>query len=67
MKIKLKMSFGGARRGEVVDWADGMARVLVSRGVAEEVVERKVERAVAVERAETATVTPEGTKRKAKR
>jgi hypothetical protein len=66
MKIKLKMSFGGARRGEVVDWADGMARVLVSRGVAELVTE-KVERAVAVERAETATVTPEGTKRKAKR
>lgn len=57
VKIELKTFFRGRRKGDVVDWPDGMARELVARGIAAAAVEEEVvERAVAPQRAETATV-----------
>lgn len=47
MKVRVLKNFDGYRQGQVFDWGDGMARVLISRGVIEEVKEDAIERAVA--------------------
>lgn len=46
MKIRVIKSFNGYRVGQVFDWGDGMARVMIARGMIEEVKEEPVERAV---------------------
>lgn len=57
MKIRITKAFAGYRVGQIFDWADGMARIYIGRGMAEEArsepavieeaaVEPKVERAV---------------------
>lgn len=56
MRIELKTFFRGRRKGDVVDWPDGLARELVARGIAAPAEEEVVERAVAPQRAETATL-----------
>ncbi len=39
MKIRIKKNFGNYKAGQVFDdWARGMARVLIARGLIEEVV-----------------------------
>jgi hypothetical protein len=57
MKIRITKAFSGYRIGQEFDWADGMARIYIGRGMAEPVadddedvveeqmVEPKVERA----------------------
>ena len=57
MKIRILKSFAGYRAGQEFEWADGMARIYLGRGMVEEVradaspvveeaaVEEKVERA----------------------
>ena len=47
MKIRITKSFAGYRVGQVFDWGDGMARVMIARGMAVPVEEKPVERAVA--------------------
>ena len=39
MKIRITKAFSGYRIGQEFDWADGMARIYVGRGMAEEIVE----------------------------
>lgn len=39
MKVRIKKAFAGYRIGQVFEWADGMARIYVGRGMVEEVVE----------------------------
>lgn len=56
MKIRIAKAFNGYKVGQQFDWGDGMARVMVARGlvvpvddspqVERAVVEREVERAV---------------------
>lgn len=65
MKIELKTFFRGRRKGTVVDWPDGMARELVARGIAAVVEDEVVERAVAPQRGETATMSGRAVSRKA--
>lgn len=59
MKIRVIKSFGGYRIGQEFDWADGMARIYLGRGMVEEVTEREVivERAEAEPKVEKAVVT----------
>lgn len=57
MKIRIAKAFNGYKVGQQFDWGDGMARVMIARGlvvpvdespqVERAVVERDVERAVA--------------------
>ena len=56
MKIRIAKAFNGYKVGQVFDWGDGMARVMVARGlvvpvddkpaVERAVIDRTVERAV---------------------
>ena len=57
MKIRILKGFSGYKPGQEFDWADGMARVLVARGMVEPIREDVVEHAVVEERAEQAVVT----------
>jgi hypothetical protein len=53
MKVRIKKNFGMYKAGQVFDdWARGMARVLIARGLIEEVVDP------AVPQVEEATVQP---------
>ncbi len=47
MKIRVTKSFNGYRIGQVFDWGDGMARVMIARGMVEPAEEKAIERAVA--------------------
>lgn len=46
MKIRIAKAFNGYKIGQVFDWGDGMARVMVARGLVVPVEEKAVERAV---------------------
>lgn len=37
MRVRIKKAFAGYRVGQEFDWADGMARIYIGRGMAEEV------------------------------
>jgi hypothetical protein len=63
VKIRVLKSFNGYRVGAVFDWGDGMARVMIARGMIEEVKEDPVERAVAAQDVEQA-VTKQPIKRR---
>lgn len=56
MKVRVIKSFGGYKAGQVFDWGDGMARILVGRGVVEEVREQPVETAAVERRVERAVM-----------
>ena len=56
MKIRVLKSFAGYRPGQEFEWGDGMARVLVARGMVQEIQEPAVEAAVIEHRAERAAV-----------
>jgi len=47
VKIRIAKSFNGYRIGQVFDWGDGMARVMIARGLVVPVEDQSVERAVA--------------------
>jgi hypothetical protein len=47
VKIRIAKSFNGYRIGQVFDWGDGMARVMIARGLVVPADEKPVERAVA--------------------
>ena len=49
MKIRVTKAFNGYRIGQVFDWGDGMARVMIARGMVVPADEKPVERAVASE------------------
>lgn len=42
MKIRIVVPFNGYRAGDVFEWADGMAAILIARGMIERVVEKAV-------------------------
>jgi hypothetical protein len=66
MRIRVVKSFGGYKAGQVFDWGDGMARILVGRGVIEEVREQPVEAAAVERRAERASIDSQPTRRRVK-
>lgn len=52
MRVRVLKTFRGYKKGQVFNnWADGMARIFIARGVVEELPNER-----AVERVETATV-----------
>lgn len=63
MKVRVLKNFDGYRQGQVFEWGDGMARVLISRGMIEAVKEDVIERAVADGEAEKAVLAPQFKKR----
>ena len=62
MKIRILKPFAGYRAGQEFDWGDGMVRVLLSRGLIEQV-ESRIEAAVVEERAERAEIVQQPRKR----
>lgn len=59
MKVRLLRTFGPYKSGKVFDWADGFARIIVSRGLAVAADEPEVEAATMVRREERATAQPQ--------
>lgn len=59
MKVRLLRKFGPYKPGKVFDWADGFARIIVSRGLAVSADEPEVEAATIVRREERATAQPQ--------
>ncbi len=47
MRVRIAKAFNGYKVGQVFDWGDGMARVMVARGLVVPADEKPVERAVA--------------------
>lgn len=64
MKIRVIKSFNGYKAGQVFEWGDGMARMLMARGLIESA-EKPVEAAVVEVRAERADA-PMQVKRRSK-
>jgi hypothetical protein len=62
VRIKIVKEFGGYRVGQQFDWGDGMARVLLARGLVQMVEDRDQETASLESRAERA-IAPQGKKR----
>jgi hypothetical protein len=62
VRVKIVKEFGGYKVGQEFDWGDGMARVLLARGLVRQVEERDEETAAMELRAEKA-VQPQGKKR----
>jgi hypothetical protein len=66
VKIRIAKAFNGYKVGQVFDWGDGMARVMVARGLVVPADEKPVERAVALDGdIERAVVNPPVKRRKA--
>lgn len=65
MKIRIAKGFNGYRVGQVFDWGDGMARVMIARGLVVPA-DQPVERAVASEDVERAVIAPPVKKRRPK-
>lgn len=66
MRVRIKKAFAGYRIDQEFDWADGMARIYIGRGMAEEIREAALvvlEEAAIEQRVERAAVQ---TRRKAK-
>lgn len=60
MKIRIAKAFNGYKIGQVFDWGDGMARVMIARGLVTTVdEERPVERATVEREVERAVVQPQ--------
>jgi hypothetical protein len=47
VRVRIAKAFNGYKVGQVFDWGDGMARVMVARGLVVPADEKPVERAVA--------------------
>jgi hypothetical protein len=62
MRVRVVKPFGGYKAGREFDWGDGMARVLIARGLVERVEDRDQETAAVEVRVERA-VQPQGKKR----
>lgn len=60
MRVEVTKSFSGYKVGQVFDWADGMCRILIGRGMVREIRsdEPPAEEAVVEQRTEKATVQP---------
>jgi hypothetical protein len=56
VKIRILTGFSGYAAGQVVEWGDGMSRIYIARGMAEEVKPEPVERATQPEPVERATL-----------
>ena len=66
MRVRIAKAFNGYKVGQVFDWGDGMARVMVARGLVVPADEKPVERAVAPDGdLERAVVNPPVRRRKA--
>lgn len=60
MKIRIAKAFNGFKVGQQFDWGDGMARVMVARGLVVPVDDEKpVERAVIDREVERAVIQPQ--------
>ena len=66
MKIRIAKAFNGYKIGQVFNWGDGMARVMIARGMVVPVEEQPVERAVVEQPVERAVVNPPVKRRKGK-
>jgi hypothetical protein len=66
VRVRIAKAFNGYKVGQVFDWGDGMARVMVARGLVVPADEKPVERAVAPDGdIERAVVNPPVKRRKA--
>lgn len=65
MRIRILKSFSGYRPGQEFEWGDGMARIYIARGMAQEIKQAAVEAAAVEQRAERAVV-QQNVKRRAK-
>jgi len=66
VRVRIAKAFNGYKVGQVFDWGDGMARVMVARGLVVPADEKPVERAVApTENIERAVVNTPVKRRKA--
>lgn len=54
MKVRVLKGFNGYKVGQEFDWGDGMARVLIARGMVSAIHEEAIERAVSEFTAERA-------------
>ena len=63
VKIRITKSFGGYRVGQIFDWGDGMARIYIARGMAEQVGDKPVETAAVEEKSEKAALPSQARKR----
>ena len=59
MKIRIAKAFNGFKVGQQFDWGDGMARVMVARGLVVPVDDTPVERAVIEREVERAVIQPQ--------
>lgn len=59
MKIRIAKAFNGYKVGQQFDWGDGMARVMIARGLVVPVEDEPVERATIDRSLETATKKPQ--------
>jgi hypothetical protein len=67
MKIRVKRSFSMYKPGQVFDWPRGMCRLLIARGMIEEVIEPVIEAAAEPEPViEAAADTTKPTRRRKK-
>jgi len=66
VKIRIAKAFNGYKVGQVFNWGDGMARVMIARGMVVPADEKPVERAVVEEPVERAVVNPPVKRRKGK-
>lgn len=63
MKIRVLRPFGGYKPGQVFDWGDGAARLLIGRGLIAQADEQRTEAAVVEERMERAAIDTKPRKR----
>ncbi len=62
LRVRIIRPFGGYKEGQEFEWGDGMARILLSRGLVIRVEDRDEETAAVESRAEKAMY-PQGKKR----
>ena len=55
MKVRVRQNFGAYKAGPVFDWGDGFARLMIGRGVVEQI-EDRMEAATVETRAERAAI-----------
>lgn len=55
MKVRVRQNFGAYKVGQVFDWGDGFARLMIGRGVVEQI-EDRMEAATVETRTERAAI-----------
>jgi hypothetical protein len=56
MKVRVRKAFDAYKVGQEFDWGDGFARLMIGRGVVEQIVEDRMEAATVETRTEKAAI-----------